>query len=56
MTVLPASLAGPLSDHVVRAKTLHAKDLASGHGRVPLPHALDRKYPNATKEWRWQFF
>ena len=55
VTVLPASLAGPLSDHLVRVKTLHAKDLASGHGRAPLPHALDRKYPNATKEWRWQF-
>lgn len=36
-------------------KALHAKDLARGHGRAPLPHALGRRYPNATREWRWQF-
>ncbi|HUG92503.1 MAG TPA: tyrosine-type recombinase/integrase [Planctomycetaceae bacterium] len=25
------------------------------YGRVDLPHALARKYPNATREWCWQF-
>ena len=33
----------------------HHADLASGLGRVVLPAALDRKYPNAPAEWRWQF-
>ncbi len=31
------------------------KDLAEGWGRVLLPGALERKYPNAPAEWRWQW-
>jgi integrase len=34
---------------------LHQRDLAAGFGRVVLPDALARKYPNAETEWRWQF-
>ena len=34
---------------------LHAHDLALGHGRVPLPHALARKLPAAATDWRWQW-
>ena len=30
------------------------RDLAAGTGRVPLPGALDRKLPEAGREWRWQ--
>jgi len=30
-------------------------DLADGWGRVQFPEALDRKYPNAPTEWRWQW-
>jgi len=37
------------------ARTLHAKDLADGVGAVYLPHALERKYPNASREWAWQY-
>lgn len=55
VTVLPSSLSAPLSDHLVRVRALHEQELAKGLGRVPLPDALDRKYPNATREWRWQF-
>jgi integron integrase len=55
VTVLPSSLAGPLEDQLARVRALHTRDLSRGHGRAPLPDALDRKYPNATKEWRWQF-
>ncbi len=43
-----------LQDHLKRVKAIHAKDLADGWGRVLLPGALDRKYPNAPREWRWQ--
>jgi hypothetical protein len=32
-----------------------SKDLADGWGRVLLPHALARKYPNALVEWGWQW-
>ncbi|MCA1849909.1 MAG: integron integrase, partial [Acidobacteria bacterium] len=55
VTVLPSSLSGPVTDKLARVRALHERDLARGHGRSPLPHALERKYPNATKEWRWQF-
>ena len=36
-------------------RRLHERDLARGFGRVVLPFALDRKFPNAATEWRWQF-
>jgi integrase len=54
-TVLPASLIPPLKDHLARVKTLHERDLALGFGGTPMPDALDRKYPNACREWGWQF-
>ena len=36
-------------------KKIHALDLADGYGRVQMPYALARKYPNASSEWGWQF-
>jgi integrase len=53
--MLPKSLKEPLEEHLRRVKAVHEKDLAEGWGRVPLPDALDRKYPNASREWRWQW-
>jgi len=55
ITMLPESLKVLLQDHLTRVKAIHAKDLADGWGRVQLPEALDRKYPNAPTEWRWQW-
>jgi integron integrase len=54
ITMLPDSLKVPLQDHLKRVKAVHQQDLADGWGRVLLPNALDRKYPNAPKDWRWQ--
>jgi integron integrase len=54
-TMLPESLLAPLKDHLRKVKEIHDRDLAEGWGRVPLPGALDRKYPNAPSEWRWQW-
>jgi site-specific recombinase XerD len=54
VTMLPESLKTPLQDHLQKVKAIHEKDLRDGYGRVPLPDALDRKYPNASREWRWQ--
>jgi len=34
---------------------MRIRDLAAGLGRVVMPFALDRKYPNAATEWAWQF-
>lgn len=55
ITMLPESLKAPLQEHLKKVKAIHEKDLADGWGRVPLPSALDRKYPNAPAEWRWQW-
>ena len=54
-TVLPTSLAEPLQREIERARVLHAEDLAAGFGETWLPHALARKYPNAAREFGWQF-
>jgi integrase len=52
ITMLPDSLIAPLQEHLQRVKQLHKRDLAQGQGAVYLPYALDRKYPNASHEWR----
>lgn len=54
-TMLPAAVKERLKEHLKAVKALHDKDLASGHGAVYLPDALERKYPNAAKEWHWQY-
>jgi integron integrase len=54
-TVLPRSLIDPLRNHCARVRQLHERDLGEGFGRVYLPFALDRKYPNADREWAWQY-
>jgi integron integrase len=55
ITMLPESLKTPLQDHLKKVKGVHERDLADGWGRVQMPTALDRKYPNAPKDWRWQW-
>jgi integron integrase len=55
MTMLPNSLVEPLQLQLNKAKQLHELDLSLGYGMVELPNALERKYPNANREWRWQF-
>ena len=55
ITMLPESLRTPLQDHLKRVKAMHERDLADGWRRVLMPEALDRKYPNASREWRWQW-
>ncbi|MET0064386.1 MAG: tyrosine-type recombinase/integrase, partial [Candidatus Thiodiazotropha endolucinida] len=54
-TILPASVIDPLQEHLEKLRTIHSQDLEKGLGRVYLPVALDRKYPNASKELCWQF-
>ena len=54
-TMLPAAVKDVLYQHLRYVKRLHEEDLQKGLGRVVLPNALDRKYPNADKEWGWQW-
>jgi len=55
ITMLPDSVIEPLKEHLQRVRRLHEEDLAKGYGSVYLPDALDRKYPNASREWIWQY-
>ena len=55
VTPFPASVAPLLQNHLERVKAIHTQDLAAGYGTVYLPYALARKYPNAEKEWNWQY-
>jgi len=55
VTMLPASLIEPLKAHLAKVKALHDEDLVAGYGEVYMPMALDKKYPNAGKEWGWQY-
>jgi integron integrase len=55
ITMLPKTLVEPLRTHLARVRHLHQRDVAEGFGRVYLPFALDRKYPNADLEWGWQY-
>jgi integrase len=54
-TILPDSLHPALHRQLSYAKVLHDNDLVEGYGRIYLPYALERKYPNANREWGWQY-
>lgn len=55
VTMLPKSLRLDLEKHLERVQLLHQQDLKAGYGRVYLPQALNRKYPNAERAWGWQW-
>lgn len=55
VTMLPKSLCEPLRAHLNLVRQKFEADLQKGLGRVPLPTALARKYPNADREWQWQW-
>jgi integron integrase len=54
-TILPQPLTEPLRHHLARIRLQHEADVRLGCGRVYLPYALERKYPNAAAEWLWQY-
>lgn len=55
VTMLPESLRTHLKNHLKKVRDIHNNDLSQSCGSVLLPNALKRKYPNAPKEWRWQW-
>jgi len=55
VTMLPQIVKEPLQRHLEKVKKLHEDDLSRGFGQVYLPTALEKKYPNAAKEWGWQY-
>jgi len=55
LTVLPDSLIPLLQTHLKNVQDIYQKDLKDGFGEVYLPYALAKKYPNAAREWLWQY-
>jgi integron integrase len=55
VTMLPGVVIEPLNRHLERVKAIHQKELPEGFGEVYLPYGLERKYPNASREWGWQY-
>ncbi len=55
VTMLPAVVKADLGPHLEVVRAQHQDDLAAGAGWVALPTALLRKYPNAGREWVWQW-
>jgi integron integrase len=56
VTVLPGRLVVELREQLRRTQDQYLADLDGDAGYVALPYALDRKYPNASREWPWQWF
>lgn len=54
-TLLPRQIVSSVQGQLDAARKLHHADLQRGNGFVPLLNALTRKYPNANREWVWQF-
>jgi integron integrase len=55
ITMLPDKLKLELQRHLERVRLLWEQDIREGFGEVYLPEALARKYPNAAREWSWQW-
>jgi len=55
VTMLPTSVKEPLRRHLEAVRTQYRRDFENGYGGVSLPYALERKYPNAAREWGWQW-
>ena len=55
VTILPDAVSDLLREHLLGVQQQHQRDLQQGFGSVYLPYALERKYPNANREWIWQY-
>lgn len=55
ITMLPRALAGRVREHLVEVREIHRRELEAGMGAVWMPDALERKYPNAMRQWAWQY-
>jgi integron integrase len=54
-TLLAKSAMDELKTHLVKVKTMYDGDFKLGHANVYMPYALDKKYPNASSSWEWQY-
>ena len=52
---LPLKIKSQLKEQILRVQTIHQKDLKDGFGEVYIPNNLSKKYPNASKDIKWQY-
>jgi integron integrase len=52
-TMLPSKIKADLLKHIGNVKMLHDADREKNLPGVEIPDALEKKYPNAGKEWGW---
>jgi integron integrase len=50
---LARSLVAPLGEHIQRVRSLWEADALHGTPPVMLPDGLEKKYPNAGRDWAW---
>ena len=55
VTTFPSSIIPFMQNHLAKVKAIHESDLEKRCGEVYMPYALARKYPNAAREWGWQY-
>ncbi len=55
ITTLPQTIIPELKEHLNKVYLQHKEDLKKGKGRTKLPYALAKKYPNADKDFYWQY-
>jgi integron integrase len=55
ITLLPLALIPDLRNHLLKLYELHKSDVLHGNGYVPMPNALYKKYPSASRSFGWQF-
>lgn len=55
VTLLPANLENSLRKQIQKVKIIHQQDILEGFGSVYLPDALEKKWPNAATEFKWQY-
>jgi integron integrase len=55
VVTMPDEMIVPLQRHLAARRTTFERDRIEGCATVFLPHALARKYPNASAEWGWQY-
>jgi len=55
VTMLPDSLVEPLQAHLQHVKAIHRRDLEAGCGAVYLPPDIEEQFPDAHRQWRWQY-
>lgn len=55
VTMLPQGIQPALRAHLETVRAVHDQDLRDGWGSVAIPDSLARKYPNAARDWCWQW-